>query len=54
MWLFGALAAKSGYIIAFLLIALVLAVFLLPQIRQSVLKFPGSLTHLPASSVIAS
>ena len=38
MWLFGALAGKSGYIIAFLLIALVLAVFLLPQIRQSVLK----------------
>ena len=38
MWLFGALAGKSGYIIAFLLIALVAAVFLLPQIRQSVLK----------------
>ena len=38
MWLFGALAGKSRYIIAFLLIALVLAVFLLPQIRQSVLK----------------
>ncbi len=38
MWFFGALAGKSGYIIAFLLIALVLAVFLLPQIRQSVLK----------------
>jgi len=38
MWLLGALAGKSGYIIAFLLIALVLAVFLLPQIRQSVLK----------------
>ena len=38
MWLFGALAWKSGYIIAFLLIALVAAVFLLPQIRQSVLK----------------
>ena len=38
MWLFGALAGKSGYIIAFLLIALVVAVFLLPQIRQSVLK----------------
>mgnify|MGYP000684011220 FL=1 len=38
MWLFGALVGKSGYIIAFLLIALVLAVFLLPQIRQSVLK----------------
>ena len=38
MWLFGVLAGKSGYIIAFLLIALVLAVFLLPQIRQSVLK----------------
>ena len=38
MWLLGALAGKSGYIIAFLLIALVAAVFLLPQIRQSVLK----------------
>ena len=38
MWLFGALAGKSGYIIAFLLIALVAAVFLLPQNRQSVLK----------------
>ena len=38
MWLFGALAGKSGHIIAFLLIALVLAVFLLPRIRQSVLK----------------
>ena len=38
MWLFGARAGKSGYIIAFLLIALVAAVFLLPQIRQSVLK----------------
>ena len=38
MWLFGALAGKSGYIIAFLLIALVAAVFLLPQIRQSMLK----------------
>ncbi len=38
MWLFGALAGKSGYIIAFLLIALVAAVLLLPQIRQSVLK----------------
>ena len=38
MWLFGALAGKSGYIIAFLLIALVAKVFLLPQIRQSVLK----------------
>ena len=38
MWLLGALSGKSGYIIAFLLIALVLAVFLLPQIRQSVLK----------------
>ena len=38
MWILGALAGKSGYIIAFLLIALVLAVFLLPQIRQSVLK----------------
>ena len=38
MWLFGALAGKSGYIIAFLLIVLVAAVFLLPQIRQSVLK----------------
>ncbi len=38
MWIFGALAGKSGYIIAFLLIALVLAVFLLPQIRQSFLK----------------
>ena len=38
MWLFGALAGKSGYIIGFLLIALVAAVFLLPQIRQSVLK----------------
>ena len=38
MWLFGALAGKSGYIIAFLLIALVAAVFLLPQTRQSVLK----------------
>ncbi len=38
MWLFGALAGKSGYIIAFLLIALVAAVFLLPQIRQSALK----------------
>ena len=38
MWLFGALAGKSGYIIAFLLIALVAEVFLLPQTRQSVLK----------------
>ena len=38
MWLFGALAGKSGYIIAFLLIALVAAVFPLPQLRQSVLK----------------
>ena len=38
MWVFGALAGKSGDIIAFLLIALGAAVFLLPQIRQSVLK----------------
>ncbi len=38
MWLLGVLAGKSGYIIAFLLIALVVAVFLLPKIRQSVLK----------------
>ena len=38
MWLFGALAGKSGYIIAFLLIALVAAVFILPQSRQAVLK----------------
>ena len=38
MWLFGALAGKAGYIIACVLIALVAAVFLLPQIRQSVLK----------------
>ena len=38
VWLFGALAGKSGYIIAVMLVVLVLAVFLLPQIRQSVLK----------------
>ncbi len=38
MWLFGALAVKSGYIISFLLISKEMAVFLLPQIRQSVLK----------------
>ena len=38
MWLFGALAGKFGYIIAIALVALVLAVFLLPQIRQSFLK----------------
>ncbi len=38
MWIFGALAGKSGYIIAIMLGVLVLAVFLLPQIRQSVLK----------------
>ena len=38
MWLFGALAGKSGYIIALLLVVLVLAVFLLPQIRQTFLK----------------
>lgn len=38
MWLLGAFAGKSGYIIAILLIGLVLAVFLLPQIRQSFLK----------------
>ena len=38
MWLFGALAGRSGYIIAFFLTALVAAVFLLPQIHQSVLK----------------
>ena len=43
MWLFGALAGKSGHIIAFLLIALVLAVFLLPRIRQSVLKLRSQL-----------
>jgi len=38
MWLLGALAGKSGYIIALVLVVLVVAVFLLPQIRQSVLK----------------
>jgi len=38
MWLLGAFAGKSGYIIALLLVGLVLAVFLLPQIRQSFLK----------------
>ena len=38
MWLSGAFARKSGYIVGFLLIALVVAVFLLPQVRQSFLK----------------
>ena len=38
MWLLGVFAGKSGYIIALLLVALVVAVFLLPQIRQSLLK----------------
>ena len=38
MWLLGAFAGKSGYIIAILLVGLVLAVFLLPQIRGSLLK----------------
>ena len=38
MWLLGAFAGKSGYIIALLLVGLVLAVFLLPQIRGSLLK----------------
>jgi hypothetical protein len=38
MWLLGAFAGKSGYIIAILLVGLVVAVFLLPQIRQSFLK----------------
>ena len=38
MWLLGAFAGKSGYIIAIMLVLLVVAVFLLPQIRQSVLK----------------
>ena len=34
----GAFTGKSGYIIAILLVGLVLAVFLLPQIRGSLLK----------------
>ena len=38
MWLLGAFAGKSGYIIAVLLVGLVLAVFLLPQIRGNLLK----------------
>ena len=38
MWLLEAFAGKSGYIIAILLVGLVLAVFLLPQIRGSLLK----------------
>jgi hypothetical protein len=38
MWLLGAFAGKSGYIISILLVGLVLAVFLLPQIRGSLLK----------------
>ena len=38
MWLLGAFAGKSGYIIAILLVGLVLAVLLLPQIRGSLLK----------------
>ena len=38
MWLLRAFAGKSGYIIAILLVGLVLAVFLLPQIRGSLLK----------------
>ena len=53
MWLFGALAGKSGYIIAFLLIALVAAVFLLPQIRQSVLKLRSqqvTIAHTPGQA----
>ena len=47
MWLLGAIAGKSGYLIALLLVGLVLAVFLLPQIRQSILKLRSEEVTIP-------